>query len=310
MSPSCPRDGDRPLTALETSSAVLPMPPSLPSPAPSPRTRCRHLGPQPLRPRSGRLGRGSDSDRGRMRTATGSGLEGSDENKSRDTVKAETGQGRSSGPSPLPTSPAPQPAAPGPGPAHLLGEARAAPRGTHLIRRTGRAWRGTTPRLPGAAAPSAVRTAAGPPPPEPGRDAACAPATRRTLSSKAAGGAQRAGARRSRELSAASGALPARHRPRLFMQSGSRPGHRQQSCGPRHGSFAGACESDGLAAEMVFVSFHSGRKKPETSKKKKKEKKKDGDGGWASAPSGRHVVEVWPKCSGQKTFLPIPPPFL
>lgn len=72
------------------------------------------------------------------------------------------------------------------------------------------------------------------------------------------------------------------------MQSGSRPGHRQRSRRPRQGSCAGGCEADGLAAERVFVSFHSGRKKPETSRKKKK--KKDGDGGWASAPSGLHVV--------------------
>lgn len=59
--PSCPTNGV--LLYVQTSSVVLTEPPSLPSPASSPRTRCGDLGPQPLRPESGRLGRGRDRDR-------------------------------------------------------------------------------------------------------------------------------------------------------------------------------------------------------------------------------------------------------
>lgn len=110
-----------------------------------------------------------------------------------------------------------------------------------------------------------------------------------------AGKVQRTRARRSGERSAARGALRARRRPWLFMQSGSRPGHRLQRGRQRQGSSAGACVSGGREAKRVFVSFHSGRKKPETSKKKKKKnknKKIPGDGGWVSATSGLHVVGV------------------
>lgn len=77
---SRPRDGDRALPAFETSSVVLLKPSEPPL---SQRTRRGVLGPQPLRPQSGRLGRGSDRDR--MGTVMGSDLESSDENKSRDT---------------------------------------------------------------------------------------------------------------------------------------------------------------------------------------------------------------------------------
>ncbi|XP_054582835.1 basic salivary proline-rich protein 2-like [Eptesicus fuscus] len=212
-----------------------------------PYPRASPLPPPPRRPgadTSARSPRGCKAGQ-RQRQGPDEDSDGVRFGRQRREQKQGRNQGRNrAGPERWPFSsphPARAPARSPPGLAPLAASGRLGrrPRGTHLIRRTGRAWRWTTPRLPAAGAPSAVRTAAGPPPPEPGGCAACAPARRPALSSEAAGGAQRAGARRSGELSAASGALPARHRPRLFMQSGSRPGHRQRSRRPRQGSFAG-----------------------------------------------------------------------
>lgn len=194
MPPSCLRDGDRPLTAFETSSVVLPTAPEPPLSARSPATGCRDLGPQPLRPQPGRLGRGSDRDR--MGTVMGSDLEGSDENKSRNTARAETRQGRNSGSSPLPTPAAPQPAASRLGLARCLWGSGGAPRDPPDPQKLGTL--GDGPRL-GSWPPRSPRLSEQRPRhllPSPTGCAACAPGERRAL---LRGSGQRAAGRGARE---------------------------------------------------------------------------------------------------------------
>lgn len=201
MLPSCPRAGDRLLTAFETSSVVLALPPEPPPFHPlaaDPMRRPPPAAPQaPVCKAEQRQRQGPDGDSDGVRF-------GRQRREQKQGRRAEIGQGRSGSPS-LPTSPAPQPTTRGSGSARGLRGPRAAPRGTHLIRRRwvrsgmDRAW---APGLRGALRCRDRRSASRRHRPSPAGCAACAPAGRRVLP-VAAGKAQRAGAQRSGERSAA-----------------------------------------------------------------------------------------------------------
>lgn len=126
-----PQGPGQSLAAPETSSVVLLKPPSLPSP------RGPARSPRPAAPQAPVWKAGQTQRRGPDEDSDGVRL-GRQRREQKQRHRAETEQRRSGGPSALPTPPAPQPAAPGPGPARGLGVggARAAPRGTHLIRRS------------------------------------------------------------------------------------------------------------------------------------------------------------------------------
>lgn len=260
MLPSCPRAGDRLLTAFETSSVVLALPPEPPPFHPlaaDPMRRPPPAAPQaPVCKAEQRQRQGPDGDSDGVRF-------GRQRREQKQGRRAEIGQGRSGSPS-LPTSPAPQPTTRGSGSARGLRGPRAAPRGTHLIRRRwvrsgmDRAW---APGLRGALRCRDRRSASRRHPPEPGR--VCRLRSGRTPGAACGSGESAAGrSAEERRALGGGGALGARRRPRLFMQSGSRPGHRQRRGWPPQGSKASACASGGPEAERVFVSFHSCRKKP------------------------------------------------
>jgi len=238
----------------------LPSPSSTPpDPVGSP-ARSPSRGPSPESWAEAETGTGWDRDRVRV------GHRGSDQNKSGDTGRAATGQGRRGGPS---SRRAARTRLQPPGGSRAQGRG-VAPRGTHLIRRSWARWglAGASaprrrPRLPEQSARCLLPSPAG----RAGAGcAACAPVGR----PPGAPPGRRAGARGSRRALGSGLHAPSSARPPVFVQSGSRPGLGRWEA--RRASARVPVRVcvwwQGGAGECLFH-FHSGRKKPETSKKRK-----------------------------------------